>query len=306
MRFLVVGASGFVGSHLLAHIRRAGWQALGTRSRPSGDQRLLALDLAGERITDRVPREFFDAPGSAWVVVCACLSQIDRCRRESAVSRQINVTGTRRLIEDACERGARVVFLSSSFVFDGSRGPYKEDALRAPLSEYGRHKAEIEDFLAARPGRSLVLRLDKIIGDDPREKHLLSEWQALARAGAPIECIAGQVISPTLVDDVARGIVAACALNLTGVYHLANPESIARSDLAAGFVEAIGLDARIVCREQSQFGFADLRPLQCSLDSSRFIAATRLRFTPLREIFATYRAWLATATMAPPAGPRAA
>lgn len=288
MRVLVVGASGFVGRHVLAHALAAGYEAMGTQAR-TGRPGLITLDLQRDRVWDRVDAAFSGNDGRAVAVICAAMSQIDRCFVEREVSRTINVDGTLHLVQDLRARGVKPVFLSSSFVYDGELGYYAEEQPPCPLSEYGRHKVEVERALANGAGDALVLRLDKVVGDDPNEDHLFSEWYRWARAGRPITCVQGQVLSPTYVGDIARGILGACEQGLRGVYHLANCEFFARDELARQFLAALGLDGRVECRPQAAFGFADLRPRKSYLDSTRFVRATGVRFTSMREVFVAFR-----------------
>lgn len=107
---------------------------------------------------------------------------------------------------------------------------------------------------------------------------------------APITCIQGQVFSPTLVDDVAKAIVLSCELGLHGVYNMANTEFFSREELARQFVAALGGEAVVVAKPQEDFNFLDPRPLKSYLDSTRFLKATGMRFTSMREVFNAFAA----------------
>lgn len=287
MKFLVVGASGLVGRHVLAYVRSLGYEAVGTEARPRGAG-LITFDLMRDRIVDGVGDAFFRTGGPVVVVVTAALSQIDYCARERDLSHAVNVTNTLRLIKDVGARGAHTVFLSSSFVFDGRHGGYTEDEPRSPISEYGRQKAAVEAALEAEAPAALVLRLDKIVSDEPAAHHLYSEWAAAVWARRPIVCIRDQVFAPTFAGDVGRAIVLACTQRLGGRYHVANGEWLSRMDLARRFLTTLGESAEVVSASQEELGFCDLRPLRSSLDSRRFVAATGMRFTPIDEVLRSF------------------
>jgi dTDP-4-dehydrorhamnose reductase len=286
VKILIVGASGFVGRHVLRLALAAGHDAVGTQSHHRGGQ-LIPLDLTHDRLADCLPLSWF-ADESAFVVLSAAIPSPDRCRLERNVAYQTNVTGAIRLMSDAVTLGAVPIFLSSSFVFDGYRGGYADQEPRSPISEYGRQKAEVELFVERELPRGLVLRLDKTIGDDPREHHLLTEWWTQATTGRPIRCIEGQDFSVTLVDDVARGILLACERGLRGTYNLASPEHDTRERLAHRFLDAARLVVPVTSVSQSQLGFADPRSLKSWLESGAFMRATGLTFTPSRDIFASF------------------
>jgi dTDP-4-dehydrorhamnose reductase len=284
---LVVGASGFVGGHALRHLRNLGWRVVGTRMRGGSDD-LCPFDIVKDRLANRVDELMGDAGRPTHVVNCAAMAQPDRCFREREFSYQINVVGTIRLIEDAFALGARPVCMTSGFAYDGVSGYYEDAESRCPINEYGRHKAEVEEYCAAHRPETLLYRLDKVIGDDPAEHQMLTEWYQWYLQGKPIVCIAGQLFSPTNVRDVARAIQAGCERRLTGVYNIANPEFFTREELARQFFRILGKQARIVCKTQEELNFIDLRPEKTYLDSTRFQRDANFRFTSVRESIRTF------------------
>lgn len=280
MKFLIVGASGFIGSHLLRAANAAGYEVLGTCARTNHAE-LLPFDLRSDRIDSCLPAGFLDE--DCHVVICSATSRIDRCFQEPEISRRVNVEGTMQLIDDVADRAASVVFLSTSHAFNGETGGYTEDDPTSPITEYGRQKVEVEDDLLADVSNSLVLRLDKVVGDRPGERHLFNEWWEAIQAGRPIRCIEGQVLSPTLVTDVANAVITGGERNLWGLYHVAAPEAVARSELAERFVRAAGADVEVVSLPVDAFGFDDVRPLRTHLNGDRFVAASGMAFTTMQN-----------------------
>lgn len=296
MRFLIIGASGFLGSYTLNYAKSKGYEVVGTysgsgksneESRKKNKWELVKFNLLEDNIRNCVKPSFFKGKEVVYGVICAALRQIDVCANEKGASYKINVENTTRLIKDLKKLGAKPVYISSSFVFDGKQGNYSEDDKRNPVCEYGRQKVLVEDFIAREAPESFVIRPDKIVGSNPLEEHLFSEWHKLLQEGKTIECIKGQLFSPTLVDDVAKAIVIGCKKNLKGVYHVANPEHCTREELARQFAKALGKEkeARIVSKPLSYFKFSDPRPLRTYLNSSKFISATGMKFTTMQEAF---------------------
>lgn len=287
MRFVIVGASGFIGRHTLAYVRSLGYEARGTQncSTYSG---LIPFNLLEHRIGDCVGKEFFDTDTPVFGVICSAICQIDRCRQEPQLSYKVNVERTIALIEDLFALGATPVFLSSDGIFDGTLGYYSEEHPPSPVNEYGRQKVAVESYLHRAVPKSLTFRLSKIVGDDPLEHHIFSEWWQWLREGRPITCIDGQLFSPTFVDDVAKAIVLACARGLTGVYHVANPELFSRDELARQFLVALRCEAPIICKSQEALHFVDPRPAKSYLDSTRFVRATDMRFTSMRQVITQF------------------
>jgi len=287
MKFLVIGGSGFVGRNLLAHLEAEGYQGLGTK-RTSSRSDLIAFDLAKDRIQNCIDPEFFRGDETVVGVITAGISQIDRCYNERETTNVINVENTIRLIEDLQSLGAKPVFISSHAVFDGETGYDNEDRPTRPISEYGRQKAEVERFIAEQGRDVLVLRLDKVVGDNPNDPHMFSEWHEWVLNDKAITCIQGQLFAPTHVDDIARAIVLSCELDLGGVFNLAGPEFFTREELARQFVNIIGGEATIISKPMEDFGFLDGRPLKSYLDSTKFVNATGMRFTSMRTVINSF------------------
>lgn len=296
--FLIIGASGFVGRHLLAHLTAQGIPVVGTRSR-SGKRLnvpgLIPFDLDLDRIVDTVGREFFEGPQPVEAVICAAVDNMDWCYRERETSRRIYVDRICRLIDDVVAIGARPTFVSTCFVFDGAEGHYDEDKRVSPVNEYAHQKLEVERHLAAHAPQSWTLRLDKIVGDDPAEETFFTQWFRLLKAGQPIVCIADSVLSPTFVDDVAKAIQLGALHRLTGVHHVANPEQFLRADLARLFCRAFGApDHPVIEKSLSEFRFTDARALKSSLDGSRFARLTGMHHTSMSDVLNRFRTRLAT------------
>lgn len=282
VRILVVGSAGFVGRHLAARAARAGHDTLATaRAAAPG---VLPFVLGRDRIGSVLPSPFTSGERPAAAVICAAESRIDLCAREPEATRSVNVEASARLVSDLAGLGVRSVVLSTDNVFDGAYGAYDDTAVPAPVNEYGRQKLALEQRVLRETPGTLVLRLSKIVGDDPAEAHPFSEWWGAARRGETIRCIRGQVLSPTWVEDVADGILLALGQSLAGLWHLAAPEPWSRAALARLVIETAGLRAAIVEQDLERFGFTDRRPLNTSLDGGRFARATGARFAGMREV----------------------
>ncbi len=293
MKYLITGASGFIGRNVLTHVRSLGFEAVGTQSQPR-DPNLVTFNLLRDRIVDCVGKPFFEQGGQVCVVICAVVSNMDQCLLERETSHRVNVEQTIRLIDDVRVFGAKVIFLSSCFVFDGTIGYYNEEHPVTPVNEYARHKVEVENHLLKHHPDAFIARLEKIVGDDPNDRQLLSNWHKLLRAGEPIVCIRGSLLSPTYVKDVAQAFVIACQKKLAGIYHVSNSEFFYRDELARQFCYAMGQFPNVVSRPLEEFAFPDKRALKCYLDGSKFVEASGLRFTPMRKVFRGFRQNAAT------------
>ncbi len=168
--------------------------------------------------------------------------------------------------------GARLVHLSTDVVFDGRAGrPYREDDPPAPLSDYGRAKAEAERQVAAADPGAVIVRTSLIYsGPGGPPGH-----QERAAVDPDATFYVDELRCPVQVDDLAGALVELCDHPASGPLHVAGADAVSR----AAFAELVrGGPVR-------QAPAPPGRPLDCRLDSSR--AAALLR-TPLRGIRAVY------------------
>jgi dTDP-4-dehydrorhamnose reductase len=220
---LIVGASGFLGRRVYERFQKAGYDVMGTQTQSQLKDRIY-FDLSTDRIENRIQSTYLKTTDQTKipVVITSALSQLDQCKKKKDLSYAINVTGTKRLIDDLKNFDAQILFISSSFVFNGQSGNYSEKDTPDPISEYGQQKLEIERYLTLHDPSALIFRIDKLLGDQIDEKHVFSEWNDWLNRGEPIPCIAGQVFSPTNVSDIAEAAILGLEKNLTGIYHVAN------------------------------------------------------------------------------------
>ena len=286
---LVVGASGFVGSHIFQQAQKNGFKVSGTFNHPKNETSgLLKLDLSEKRPDIRLPEDIVSCALKT-AVICSAVSKIDDCARDKARSYQINVDNTQRLINQLSNMGFKIVFFSSDHVFDGSRGLYTEKDQRSPVNEYGRQKKKAEDFICSNIDRGLVMRISKVCSSDSHEKNLLNEWLNLVKEKKDILCIKNNVFSPTSREDIWKALTLAIQEDLFGVYNVAGA-AWKRSELAECFVECANarMTSRVVEKDMKHFNFLDPRPLNSSLNNKKFLSRIHFEFKPMKKIVSNF------------------
>src|SRR5579859_4588071 len=164
---LLIGAGGLVGHHLLAAL--GGTRTVATYRRdPIGAG--VRLDITDHGSVRRVIR---DARPDV-IILAAAEAYVERCEREQAATRRVNVDAARVIAEESQRGGSLLVVFSSEYVFDGAAGQYSEGDERRPLNEYGRQKVELEDVALA-TGRGLVCRTSGVFGVDPARRNFVCQ-----------------------------------------------------------------------------------------------------------------------------------
>ncbi len=209
MRALVLGGTGMLGSAIASHWRRRG-QAVLALSRAQADLR----DL--ERLLYWVERYQPEL-----VINCAAFTQVDRCEEERELAMEVNGRAVANAVAAAERVGARLVHVSSDYVFDG-RGdsPYLEDAPTGPVSVYGESKlaGEREALVYA---KALVLRASWLFG--PGGPNFVLTMRRLILAGkTPLRVVHDQIGCPTYTPYLARAIDELASSGSTGLLHYRN------------------------------------------------------------------------------------
>jgi dTDP-4-dehydrorhamnose reductase len=272
---LVTGASGYLGRELLAQARVPVRDATGTYlTNATAD---MPLDVCDRAAVDELMARV--RPGT--VVHTAYLQGGDRMR-------QVNVDGAAHVAAAAARHGARLIHLSTDFVFDGELArPYREDDPPGPVNGYGASKLDGEHAVLETHGDALVVRTSLIYGGTkpgPTERMVLD-----ALAGrADVAFFEDELRSPVDRGDLAAALLELAQLPLRGVLHLAGPDPASRLEFARLIAARHGADPSRL-RAGRSAGQAVRRPLDCVLDSSRAYGMLSSRVRGVRAVLTSSR-----------------
>jgi dTDP-4-dehydrorhamnose reductase len=191
------------------------------------------------------------------VVQCAAYARVDDAERDESSAFAVNATGAAHVAGACREIGARFVYPSSDYVFDGrSRTPYAPAAPTAPRSAYGRTKLAGE-AASREAGDYLIVRTSWLYGHGGR--HFVGTILGRARAGAALRVVDDQRGAPTWTRDLAVLVVSLLEQDVpAGVYHATNAGDASWFELAAAALRLAGLNA--VLTPVSTAVFADTAP----------------------------------------------
>jgi len=290
VKLIVFGASGFIGHYIFSLAKEKGYNVIGTQSSNKSTE-LIKFDFLTDSIIDVIPQSFLETDEPVCAVICAAMCKINTCFYEREYTYNVNVINTIKLIKDLNYYGIKSAFLSSDYVYDGIRGYYDESIPPCPVTEYGRHKAEVEKFILNDRASNLILRLGMNFGDEYIPgKHPLADWYKLVCEDKPIACIDGQLLAPTYVKDTASGIIIALEKNFTGLYNLVNSEFFYRDELVRQFLYKLNINHDIIVKPLEEFGFPEKRPLKTYLDGAKFRREAGFVFASMKEVFERFLA----------------
>jgi len=181
------------------------------------------------------------------IVNCAAFTNVDACETERELAWKINVGGVEHLIEVARRNNARIVHVSTDYIFDGKSGPYDELSRPEPLSYYGKSKLASENVLRSAGIHFVIARTMVLYGYAVGVKANFALWlvQSL-QAKQTVRIVDDQIGNPTLVDDLAYGLLRAVELGKTGIFHIAGREITSRYEFALRLARVFGLDESLI------------------------------------------------------------
>lgn len=241
MRALIIGIDGTIGRALGDALAADGGTVYGTTRRDGpaiGSSQRLRLDLAAPDAAD-TPLPQVDV-----AVFCAAMARFADCREQPDLAHRVNVAGPLALARRLVGAGSRVVLLSTSAVFDGSRPHRREDEAPCPTTAYGWLKAEAEAGFLGFGAAASVLRLTKVVTPD---MPLLAGWMAALSAGRSVEAFADLRFCPLALEDVLDALLAVIRNGDDGgVRHVSGSSDVSYAEAARHLAHSRGADPRLV------------------------------------------------------------
>lgn len=237
MKILVTGANGQLGKSLrkvIADTQLASQTVFATREE---------LDITDAEALSR----FIEDNDITHIVNCAAYTAVDRAEEDKAACMAINSDGVKKLAIAADSYGAKVIHISTDFVFDGeSCRAYRESDKVNPMSHYGTSKRAGETALLALAPESIIIRTSWLYSPDG-EKSFPAKILRAARTESKLKVVDDQIGSPTNAEDLARAIVRILTTPqwFPGIYHYCNSGVCSRFDFAKVLLRLAGLDNKV-------------------------------------------------------------
>lgn len=261
---VITGAGGQLGRHLTALAARDG-------------RDLLARTSSEWDITDPTAADII-ASGDV-VVNCAAYTNVDGAETDESRAYAVNATGPENLARACARVGARLLHVSTDYVFNGDFGdlpqrPYEPTDATAPQGVYARSKLAGEQAALGALPQAVVVRTAWVYTGGA-SNDFVAVMQRLASKGDPIDVVEDQTGSPTYVADLAAGLLQLADTDIQGrVLHAANEGAVSRFEQARAVFEESGADPQLV-RPVSSARFPRLapRPSYSALSGKSWVAA---------------------------------
>ncbi len=253
MRVTLFGASGLLGQELV-------------RDLGSEQDQLTALSSKDADLRDHARvRDVIRDSRPDWTLLLAAYTDVDGCEFNRDLAFAVNCDGAVNVAKAAREAGSRLLFLSTDYVFDGTkRSPYQTSDARNPASVYGESKARAEERLLELLPEVCIARTSWLFGHGgkcfPATILKLAATRPEISVVPDISVVNDQRGSPTFTRDLASALVELCRASARGIVHVTNSGNCTWYEFATEIVRKSGLPAKVKPVTTAEFPRPARRP----------------------------------------------
>lgn len=261
MKVAVLGATGQLGTDVVREFLRADYEVAGLAHTD--------LDVGSLEST----RAALDSVAPAIIVNTAAMHHVEKCECEPNRAYEVNAVGVRNLAIVARELGAKLVHISTDYVFDGLKEcPYLESDAAAPLNIYGNTKLAGEAFLHGLGKKYFIVRTSALYGKNPCRakggRNFVELMMKLASEGEELRVVNDEVVSPTPTAELARQIVVLSRTENYGLYHATAEDSCSWYEFAKAIFEITNTKANLNVANPGEFLAKVPRPKYSVLENA--------------------------------------
>lgn len=240
MNILGTGLSGLVGSRVVDLLS------------PHFDFENLSLETGIDITNRKLLNRHIQESKASWVFHFAAKTDVDGCEQERfhghwSDTWKINVQATQQIVEACKKTGKRLLFISTDYVFDGTKDQYTEDDTPNPQGWYAISKYEAERSVTKLGNEGVIVRIA-----NPYRAHQVGKLDFVHKVinllsqSKKVVSVADQQFVPTFIDDIANAIAVLIELNATGIYHVVGSQGLSPSEAAKKIAKAFDFNEKLI------------------------------------------------------------
>ena len=259
MKFLVTGVNGQLGYDIKKELIDRGYSDV---LAPVRDE----MDITKKGQVDRVVLDY--KPDV--IFHCAAYTAVDKAEEEKEMCYDINVNGTKYLAAAASLVGAKLIYFSTDYVFDGTKdGIYEVDDRVCPINYYGETKWLGEEEVRKYPN-NIIVRISWLFGING--KNFVRTMLRLAETKKELGVVSDQIGSPTYTEDLSKLVVKMALANVVGTYHITNEGYCSWYEFAKYIFEINGMDMQVNPVLTKDYKTVAKRPLNSKLSKEKLVS----------------------------------
>ncbi|MFC1620747.1 SDR family oxidoreductase [Candidatus Omnitrophota bacterium] len=275
MRLLLIGASGVLGSRLYKDAINKKWTVLGTYC-SHAHEGLSYLDLRDRESIEKI----FKLSAPEAIVLAGGITNVDLCELRPGLAEDVNVKGTAYLVSKAKEKGTKLVFLSTDYVFDGKSGPYMEEDKPCPVNVYGRTKLEGERIVESRLKDYLIVRTAQLYGMDHNARNFAIKIIQRMRNNQEVYAADDFYCTPTYVTDLSDAVIKLLEDGKKGIFNVAGTDFIDRYEYVEKIADIFGLKKSLIKKTKlKDLSLKAVRPQRAGLKVDKAVKELDIRLS---------------------------
>jgi len=256
MKVLVTGARGQLGYDVVERLKELNIEHVGVDKED--------FDLTNEKET----KEFIKNYKPDVIVHCAAYTAVDKAEDEKEFCHAVNILGTRYVAEACKEIDAKMVYISTDYVFDGEKDePYEVDDKPNPINYYGLTKylgeREVQNILK----KYFVVRISWVFGKNG--SNFVKTMLRLGQERKEVRVVCDQVGSPTYTYDLAKLLCEMIQTDKYGVYHATNEGYCSWYEFACEIFKTARMDVKVIPIKSDEYPTKAKRPKNSRLSKNR-------------------------------------
>jgi dTDP-4-dehydrorhamnose reductase len=265
-KLFITGATGMVGSNVSVFLRDKYKVYAGTTK----EIKIRGCEMIFADITDRKKiLEIFKKICPDYVLHLAALTDISLCEKNKKLAKKINIEGTKNIVFASEEIGARLIFASTNYVFNGKKGMYSEKDKTNPVNFYSQTKLEAEKEIL-KYKNSVVIRITPFGWNLFEKSSFLSSIIETLEKERPFNAFTDQFFSPLSTYDLSKILIKIFESDITGILNIAGQEKMSKFEFSEKVSEVFNLDPKMINPiKLNDLGDSVERPKDTSLDISK-------------------------------------
>lgn len=258
MKFLITGASGQLGYDVKLELLNRGYYDILSPSSSVMDLR--NKDSVRDTILDYKPDVVFH---------CAAYTAVDKAEDERELCSDVNINGTKYIVDACSEVGAKLIFISTDYVFDGNKdGFYLEDDKVSPINYYGKTKWLAEENVRGYDNH-IITRISWVFGINGN--NFVKTMLKLSDTRDEISVVSDQIGSPTYTKDLSKVLVDMSLSDKKGTYHVTNDGTCSWYEFAKYIFESNNIDIVVNPIKTSDYPTKAKRPYNSRMSKEKLV-----------------------------------
>lgn len=270
IKILITGSCGFIGSNLLEYLNNKNFNVFGIDVKDKKEKKYFNIDLTNANQTKKI----IDKIKPDVIIHTVGLSSLKACDENPALAQKINVVTTKNIADTLKNKSCKLIFISSDYVFAGTKGNYKENDLKKPQTVYGKNKLEAENYIQKNLTDYTICRTANVYGNGGGNffNFILENLEKKQK----LFIYQDTFFTPTHINDLLKSFEIIIHNDLKGIYHLIGSSKESRYTFSQKIAKYFNQDKKLIIPINKPKD--DPASLDCSLNNKFAAKILKYRF----------------------------